>query len=515
MGVGIGVELAPGAVRAVILDSAGSAPKLVATQEAVCETANAEALSAALAQIRRTLHLSAPVILGVPGTSAILATVTPLVVNPRRSHLAVQFELQQQLPFELSDAAWHYRWLQNGSRLKTQGSTSSRLQPSAFSLQRNAAVVAAVRRSLLEERLASCRRAGLAVQAVAVNPVAMVNALRFGPRGGHTSSRVILHRLDEQTAEWIVWTPDRLQVVPVASPSPEVFWSDLTASWEALRAQRSEPLPPVTVIGASAPVAQEILGRLGLQGEPFDVTTVVKPGGLRLEHPERWTTACGLALQGAGLAGVPLNLLTQVQQSTQVDRIRRLAFGAGAICALAAVGFGVRGMLEVRGQRARMLEALERHEQLYQTLRPEVRALIQQQEEVEQRSLQLERLARHSTLLAEVLAKVAQALPDEAWLTAATCTKSGALLEGTFEGRATSFQYVTALFERLKQVAGMTTVKPLSTSVVTDSDTGKEAIAFSVQVQRPLEMVQQPATRDKQPLQPGNPSTSLGAGKPQ
>src|SRR3989338_5984252 len=115
MSKGIGIELGPASIRAVVLEGvardAKRRVKLLAARELPCDTANADALTQALIQLRRTLSVTQPVILGIPSTSAILTTVTPLIPNPHRAVLAVQFELQQHLPFELADAAWHFRWL--------------------------------------------------------------------------------------------------------------------------------------------------------------------------------------------------------------------------------------------------------------------------------------------------------------------------------------------------------------------------------------------------------------------
>jgi hypothetical protein len=66
------------------------------------------------------------------------------------------------------------------------------------------------------------------------------------------------------------------------------------------------------------------------------------------------------------------------------------------------------------------------------------------------------------------------------------CAARGLLIEGLLEGRGKSFQEVTQFLDRLKSVAGMTTVKPLSSNVTTDPVTKQDVVAFSVQVQQPL-----------------------------
>ena len=481
MAVGVGIELAPGAVRAALLDSSGSQVKLLAAHEAACDTASSEALTGALAQIHRTLRLSSSVIIGIPSTSAILATVSPLVVNPRRARLAVQFEMQQQVPFELSQASWHYQWLSSNGQATPSRSAAARVSSAP-------AIVAAVRRTVLDDRVAACRRAGFAVHAVAASPVALLNVWRAVGSNARATHAMLLHLLDGQTAEWIIWSPTALQVVPVAGSSPALFVEELAASWESVRSQTPESVSRVVVIGESrSPGVIEMLTRLGLQGEPLELAGTIKSGGAQAKPAEQVAVACGLALQGLGLARHPLNLLAASQEQAQSDRMRHRAMAVTGLCAVAAIGFGVTGMLEARSRRTRVLELLERKEQLYQTLRPEVRELIQRQQDLERRTLQVERLARNGPFITGLLAKVAEALPDDAWLTSAAYSKTGALVEGMLEGRARSFQDVTKFFDQLKAVAGMTTVKPLSTSVTTDPETGKELIAFSVQVQRPVE----------------------------
>jgi len=461
--VGVGVELGPSSLRVAVVERVGPRLALRAAQEAPCDTSQAEPLARALTEVRQRLRITAPVVLGVPSTSAILTTVQPLIVEPRRAALAVEFELQQHLPFELADAAWHYWWL---SRLR-------------------AATAAAMRRSLLEERVAACRRAGLAVRAVAVNGVAALNAasLLAGPARGATTAWLTL--VDPRQAEWSVLGPDRLQVVPVTSPSPEALWEHVAASWQALCAEGGEVAPPVRLIGPPETLALAQQALAGVAVEYLDIMQAVSVGASRVDGSSRAAVALGLALQGLGAAPIPLNLLDGSQREAEAQRVRRATLVVSGVCLAVACLAGANGMLEVRARRVGVQRALEQRERLYQTLRPEIRALIQRQQRTEARSLQLSQLAAESPLLTQVLAQIAEAMPREVWLTALDGSKGGTV-QGLLEGRATSFQDVTKFLEQLKSQAGMTTVKPLSTTVITDEAMGKEVIAFSVQVERPL-----------------------------
>ena len=506
MAIGIGIELDPAAVRAVALDSSRGRLALLAAAEHPCDTADPDALSRALLKVRRQLPAAAPIVLGIPSTWAIFTTIHPLIATPSRAALAIQFELQQQLPFALSEAVWHYQWLPSGDGAP-QGRSGlwavgwgprlrrNRPEPRAPSPERlsRAVVVCAMRRSLLDERLAACRRAGLAVRVVAISPVAVLNACAPPlpeDRGGGGATATLLHLLTPQQGEWIVATPSSLHVVPIASASPELLGQTITTSWEALRAQGIEASAAIGVVDRSGLWSQlqgALLAPLEPRAQPIELPGGAGSASGRLERPERFIVAYGLALQGLGLARVPLNLLAGVRRERQAQQIRRASLMASVVCAALAVVFGLRGMLGIRAQRLEILRTLERREQLYQTLRPEVRAMLQQQQDLEDRNHRLGQLAGEAQALTRLLHEVAAALPDHVWLTRAECLKRDGVLIGRLEGRAASFQEVTQLFERLKSVAKMTMVKPLSTTVTTDAASGKELISFAVQVQRSLQ----------------------------
>ncbi len=529
MAIGVGLELGPSSIRVVVLERSGSKGserpgalpvRVVAWRDVACETTQPEALTRTLSELRRALRLTTPVVLGIPSTSAILATVNPLIVNVQRAALAVQFELQQQLPFELSEAAWHYHWLSetNGHtrhgrspRPLSSGTSASAGQVSSgepgAAARRSAvtqvaietvqsavssaravtgAVVAAMRRSLLEERLACCRRAGLLVGAVSLSPIATLNVWAMQSARSGSGTVALLHVASEQMAEWIVQTPEMIQVMPVSCPSSELLWQEIAASWEALRLPSSETAMRVSMIGPEAvlPRLQMLVGSHS-DGtvDRFDLARLLTVPPTSTEPIERSIAAVGLALQGLKIAHIPLNLIETVQRRARWQQTHRAATVVSVLCTVAMLGLGVNGMLEVRHRRLRILQSLEQKQRLYQSLRPEVRELLKRQHHLQQRTAQLERLGGEGSELTQGLAQVAAALPDTVWLTKLECTKSGAV-EGTLEGRAKSFQDVTQFFERLKSVAGMTNVKPLSTNVVNDQTTGKEVVTFVVQVQR-------------------------------
>ena len=331
-----------------------------------------------------------------------------------------------------------------------------------------------------------CQRAGLDIQAVAISSIGALNAWQSQRPRRDLPAGVLLNLVSDQFVEWILWTPISLQVIPVTTTSPQTVWQELATSWRALRGQLTDLPKSLLVIGSAAaiPKLQEIFtAQVGLPVEAFDASRVVGAEASRLEHQEQVVAALGLALQGLGLARVPLNLIASFQSEARSRQVRRTATTISAICAVAIVLLGVRGMLELRHRSVLVRESLEQQERLYQTLRPEIRSLLQRQQRTQQRSVQLERLVTEAPLLTQVLAQVAEVLPDAVWLTKLECLKN-ASLEGLLEGRAKSFQNLAQFMDALKSGAEMTTVKLLSNTVMKDEASGKELIAFAVQVQR-------------------------------
>ena len=478
MALSVGVELGPTSVRAVLLEQAGQTVTLRASQELPCETAQPDALTRALTQLRQTLPIRVPIVLGVPSTAAIVATVTPLVPNPSRPLLGLQFELQQHLPFELTEAVWHYRWL-NGHR------------PGPTTQAR--AVVGAMKRALLEERLASCRRAGLIVKAVAINALATLNARSADAPAAGLDETAGLTLISDRDAEWLLVTPAGLRVVPIASVSPDALIADVAAAWEALRADRERPLARVWVTGRcdAWPALQHALASRGVSElQRYELPATVRPvGGTAASHA--FVTAAGLALQSFGRGRFGVNLIQEAQSVQQVRQGRRLVAAIVGLSAAASVVLGASGMLALRQRRLQALASLQQQERLYQTLRPELRELLQRQQHLERRIQRMEQLAGQGSAVTQVLAQTAQLLPDDVWLTKLEYAKilppaaQTEGIQGLLEGRAKSYQVLTALTDRLKGLAGGAPVKPLSTNVTTDAQTGKEVVAFAIQFQRP------------------------------
>lgn len=470
--LGIGLDIAASHVRVARVECGAEGLKLLSLDEQSFDASQADGLGRALTDLRRRLPINQPVVLGLPGSTAILSTLNPLVVSPKRAGLAVQFEMQQQLPFDLSQSAWHYQWLQPPATASVGRSHSS------------VALAVAVKQSLLEERLALCRRCGWTVATVCVDTVALVNVCALARPAARAKTLSLLHRLSPLTGQWIFSSADRLQVLPIAANRAEAFQDEAAAAWKALQPQ-IDPATGVCLIDEYEPAADGTAAfsqRLGVAVNRFDPAQILSVRSVRAEQAQRCAAAIGLALQSLKAVKMPINLLAPMQQVAGSRFLNQLSVAITGVCLLVALVFGISGMLSLRQRRVESLIALQAREARYQQLRPAIRTLLRQQQHISRLIAQLTAIQSESLFATRTLAEVVNQLPDTVWLTRIEAVH-GVDLELTFEGRAVSFQEVTRVVDQLKALPGVVEVKPLSTAVLPSAE-GKDAVSFVVQLHR-------------------------------
>lgn len=535
MAISIGLELGDAFVRGVILERQGSKVRLAASAEAPWSGDTGQDLIASLKQLRKSLPIKSPVILGVPTSTAVVAAVEPLVVHPKRADLAVQFELQQHLPYDVSQTVWHYRWYAGNGGLRhgahaPVASTGSGRRSEAARLSLKPALVAAMKRSLLEERLAACKRAGLVVDAVEVSSVATVNAWRrqLGSAGDPTQG-VVLH-LEGPLIEWIIVTSSGIH--PVASlQHPETLDQQqmvetLKSTWNSLREQFSLAARPTVWLAGepgALPLSLETLeSELACAIKPVDLSGICQIEPKVSASSRSLVTACGLALQGLGLASLSVNLISEMARLRQMKGLRLVTRTISWCSLLLALAISARAMMAILQVRQDTLQRLVTQEQTYQQLRPEARAMIRRHAQIDARLHQLEDLAAARMLVVQALQRLTDVLPDEIWLAKLDLSKDDTAMSGQLEGYSRSFQSVTQLMDQLKSSAGWATVKPLATTVTTEPTSGNELVAFTIRVQQPLPTGSKPKRSDterevtpaKAPVSTSKPSGSTKESRP-
>jgi len=473
----------------------------VAEAQAAWSGDSSQDLAEALTRLRQSLPIKQPVIVGIPTSASVVTTVQPLIVNRHHERVAVEFELQQHLPYDVSEAIWHYHWFspdgQRGVRKPSQIVSPD---------EAAAAVVAATKQVLLEERLTACRRAGIAIQQVGVAAVSAANAWWQQRSATDPPFSVLLH-LDGALVEWIVVSPSGLHVFTTfqnqEATGQEQWLATLKSSWanlhELFGTRATEVQAPVMVFGGPGALnllAQDLRREFGCHVGVLDPERIATLEPTSASNAQSLVIALGLALQGLGPVRLPMNLLVEKVRQRRASRMRRTAQVVCGCLAVLAVALSAAGMLSVLRHQEERLTQLAKQEQTYQALRPEARAQLKRQVRLEDRLNQLDALTRERSRLTQAFEGLVGILPDEVWLTtlelskdlpqAAGSPQGGGTMDGMMEGYARSFQGLTVFMDRLKSLAGWPTVKPLGTTVTTDQATGKELVAFIVQTQQPL-----------------------------
>lgn len=524
MGIGVGLELAPSQLRGVILSRSGRRLTLESALEIPCDTSDTEQLSRALTQIRKQLPIKQNVVLGISSNASILATVNPLIPTPARANYAVEFELQQYLPYDVSEALWHYHWLSNVSSSPSKKPSKIPTQLSSHSV-----VVAAIRENQIENQLQTLQRLGVSMRGVCIGSIAALNAWLYAQRNQpadttEASSRLLLHIIDETTAEWINWSPQKIEVVPIAGATQvnidsqvesNNLWTNISSSWNSLQVEHAQTPSTIWILGPSSATGDiaRVINGPSVKFESFSAARIVNTGSAKLDDSQAWAASLGLALQAIDLAPIPLNLIQWRQRQQRVQTMGKYAWAVGGVSAAVAIGFGVQGMQVIHQQRASNLDHLEKQERTFRRLRPEIRDSLKSQLALERRMQQLQRIATGRAMMDEWLLEITKALPKSAWLTKLETSRDGQLISvqrtdrnrtkanpnislllpsdedvlvALLEGRAKEFRDVTYFLDRLKELKGMDTVKPLSSDVVINPENGKEEIRFIVQIRRSL-----------------------------
>jgi len=156
----IGVDVGSSAVKIVVLGRRkGNGARPLIAQEQILLSEHPEDLAGAIRAAIERLHLSTrSVALSVSGSSVIMRVVEMPMMNPADLKKALPFEAQRYLPFPVQDVVL------DGEIL------------SAIDAKKSWVLVVACKKDLIEQRLDLAKRAGLEVEVLDVDALALANA---------------------------------------------------------------------------------------------------------------------------------------------------------------------------------------------------------------------------------------------------------------------------------------------------------------------------------------------------
>ena len=297
-----------------------------------------------------------PVVVSVAGTDSLCRFVSLPPVDRERVGDLVDFEARQQIPFPIDEAAWRWQFLSEG-----QGDDGDGLD----------VVILAVRRDEVAEVMAPFTDHAVAVSAVQMRPVALYNLLRGDGLEGEQGA-TLLADVGAQGIEFVVadgrriWAhavdfgADRLTdalalALDVPFPRAEAIKRSATGT-DAEDVCRAAEMPVNEIVlefrrcvdnyeaipggssiarvvavgnGLSLPGLREAIewcleiqvDRLGAYHR-IRATDAPETAGFR-DAPGGFAVACGLCLQGLGLAAVDVDFLPSRREES--GAVRRMA----------------------------------------------------------------------------------------------------------------------------------------------------------------------------------------------
>ncbi len=319
-----------------------------------------EAVVKALQQLAQAEDIGGvPVVASLSGRQIFTRTINIPVLNPKKVDKMVELEARQQIPGNFDEVEWGYH-----------------LSPAADGASNDVALFAA-RRTLTEELIRKCKRAGINLVGVSVSSLALYNFVRFDQEFPDDETVIILDVGAENT-DLVLYQGETLWMRTLAlsgNDITKVFMKKFRVSFEeaeTLKRQIGDSRQAEKILkvleGSLGELTSEVQRSLGfyksqnpnakldnlvISGNTFrlpnlpeylaerlrytvnileDLDKIQVAAGmdrsLFLRDLQSLGVALGLALQGTGLAKANVNLLPSQMQLQRVLKTKRWAGGA-------------------------------------------------------------------------------------------------------------------------------------------------------------------------------------------
>jgi len=281
MGTSLGLDIGARTIRVVELEKTreGISLKKAASVEVPIEL---EEVSSPIDRVQRIAELitrllaredirPGPCVVALPGQSVFIRFIEILEVSKEKVAQTIKYEAQQQIPFSLDEVDWDYQLL-----------------PKARAMGREA-VLAAVKKDLVNENMEIIKRAKLSSTIMDVSPLALYNSLRFNADYDESKLTVLID-IGAKATNLIILNGDELWVrsFPLAGNKlTEALQNRFNLSFaEAERLKKSELITREEYKEALSPVLKDLLVEIERSVECYRFESrKVKGGGPKETTP--------------------------------------------------------------------------------------------------------------------------------------------------------------------------------------------------------------------------------------
>lgn len=427
--------------------------------------------------------------ISVSGQSVFVRFIKLLQVKEDRLKQTMKFEAQNQIPFALNEVMWDWSLLNMDSKASKK------------------AVIVAIKKNLVEDVISRLNAIKLSTELIDVAPISVYNCLVFNEEYDDQKLGAILD-IGAKSTNFIIFNKGNIWIrsFPIAGErieeakgqGIEELLTEIERSLEYYFMQAGEDVPAekkmaMLFLTGGGSISENIVSAFSARFDiktqvldPFRKLRISKDIFPRLQASglkNQFSTVIGTALNGITDLKIQLNFLKGSLDEKKAAFQKRiyagLSMATGALILISSSIF-MRQDYYVKKEK---LDKIEEMMDAYRTYEPKIKRLQEEEAIIRRKMDILYQTASSRAVWLDIFNSISGILPKDVWITdmsgIISIEKSG-LGRMDLNGSALSYQSVNNFVSSLKSLPGFSDVKPVSSSVESDKDTGEEVVKFSV-----------------------------------
>lgn len=423
------------------------------------------------------------------GQSVFVRFVKLLQIQEEKLEQTMKFEAQNQIPFPLDEVVWDWSLLDKDKK------TTKR------------AVIVAIKKNLITDMIAKLKSINLSTELIDVSPISLYNCMAFNEDYAQDGIGAVLD-IGAKSSNLVIFKEGNIWIrsFPIGGEriegdgerGMEEFLSEAERSIEYYSMQSGEHLQRggrlnelILTGGGSLLVNLEsrLAAKFNLSPkilDPFRKLRIQKEVFSNMQVKgvkNQFAVAVGLALRGLTGLKIEVNFLKKAISQRQISGQKILYSRFSVIIAVLIVisfSFFMRKDYSIKRFKLRKIDEML---DIYRTYEPKIKKLQNTEDILKEKIDILYQTAVSRAVWLDVLKTVSEILPKEVWITEfsgiVSLEKDG-LGRLDLSGKALSYPAVNNFVSKLKSSPNFKDVKPISSSIETDKDSGEETVKFSI-----------------------------------
>ncbi len=423
------------------------------------------------------------------GQSVFVRFVKLLQVKEEKLNQTMKFEAQNQIPFPLAEVAWDWSLLDRENRLTKR------------------AVIVAIKKNIIEDMVSRLKSIRYTSDLIDVSPISLYNCMAFNEDynaerlsalldiGSKTTNLVIFKKGNI----WIRSFPIACERIKEAGEHGiQELISEIERSIEYYCMQSGDEthgekkLDELILTGGGSAIEDigtRFESRFSIKSrilDPYrklriskDIFSNLQTKGVK----NQLAVAIGLALRGIVSLKIEVNflkeILTQKYLFSQKGLYSRLSIVMAALIVICLSVF----MRQDYSIKRLKMDKIDEMLDIYRTYEPKIKKMQDEEEILREKIDILYQAAGFRGIWLNILGTISEIIPKDVWITdvsgIVSLEKSG-LGRLDLSGKALSYQSVNNFVSSLKSSPSFKDVKPVSSSIETDTNTGEEIVKFSI-----------------------------------